>query len=117
MDPNEKRLRESNTSVSFFENDLWKITLSHSYTQSYTNPDNQHSVKVSYRINSTNVISAALSIDAHKPDLIRQTYTWSTIVAKTWNFDVEFKWCKRQRPITSPKEHWQIRFILTFKEW
>ncbi len=117
MDPNEKCLRESNTSISFSENDLWKITLSHSYTQSRTSPDNQHSVKVSYRLNSTNVISAAFSIDAHKPDLIRQTYTWSTIVAKTWNFDVEFKWCKRQRPITSPKEHWKIRFILTFKEW
>lgn len=117
MDPNEKRLREANTSVSFSENDLWKITLSHSYTQSNTSPDNQNSVKISYRLNSTNVLSAAFSVDAHKPDLIRQTYTWSTIIAKTWNFDIEFKWCKRQRPITTPKEHWKIRFILTFKEW
>lgn len=117
MDPNKRRLQESETSVSFSENDLWKISLSHSYTQSDTNPNNQNSIRFSYRLNSTNILTAAFSVDAHKPDLIRQTYTWSTIIDKTWNLDIEFKWCKRQRPITNPKEHWKIRFILTFKEW
>ena len=32
-DPNKKRLRESKTSVSLSENDLWKLSISHDYLQ------------------------------------------------------------------------------------
>ena len=117
LDPTEKRLRESNTSISLAEGDLWRLSCSHSYTQDGGAPTNQNSLTFSYRLNSTNVLSASISVDAHKPDLIKQTYTWSTVVAKTWNLDVIFEWKKRQRPIVSSKDSWNIRFILTFVEW
>ena len=118
VDPTEKRLRESNTSVSFKEGDLWRISCSHSYTQDGGSPTNQNSLSISYRLNSTNVISAAISIDAHKPDLISQTFTWSTIFEKTWNTDFIFKWKKRSRPLTlHSKDSWEFRVIVTFVEW
>jgi lipopolysaccharide assembly outer membrane protein LptD (OstA) len=118
-DPNQKQLHESKTSISLRENDLWRLSLSHDYIQTgnkcYTN---QNSVKLSYRINSTNVVSAAISVDAHKPDLIRQTYTWSTILAKTWALDFIFEWKKRKRPLAAnTKDSWNVRFILNFIEW
>ena len=118
-DPNQKRLRESKTSISLSENDLWRLSVSHDYLQDedayYTN---QNSVNLSYRINSTNTVSAAVYIDAHKPDFIRQTYTWSTIIAKTWKFDFIFEWKKRPRPLQpDTKESWNIKFILNFIEW
>lgn len=118
-DPNQKRLRESKTSISLNENDLWKLSVSHDYLQDenvYYN--NQNSISLSYRINSTNVVSAAVSVDAHKPDVIRQTYTWSTILAKTWKLDFIFEWKKRPRPLRSnTKDSWNVRFILNFIEW
>ncbi|MGX8716929.1 MAG: LPS assembly protein LptD, partial [bacterium] len=118
-DPNKKRLRESKTSVSLSENDLWKLSVSHDYLQEEGRyHDNQNSVSLSYRINSTNVVSAAISVDAHKPDLIRQTYTWSTVVARTWKFDFIFEWKKRPRPLRfSTEDSWNVKFILNLMEW
>ena len=118
-DPKKRQLQESKTSVALNENDLWKLSVSHDYLQNEgTYYDNQNSVNLSYRINSTNVVSAAISIDAHKPDLIKQTYTWSTIVAKTWKLDFIFEWGKRPRPLRpNTKESWNVKFILNFIEW
>lgn len=119
VDPTEKRLRESETSLTLKENDLWTLTCSHTYLQGDRNTvNNQNTLSLSYRVNSKNVVSAAISTDAHKPDLIRQTYTWSTIVAKTWHFDLILEWKKRPRPLTAnTKESWNVRFVLTFIEW
>lgn len=118
-DPNKKRLRESKTSVSLSENDLWKLSVSHDYLQEEGRcHDNQNSVSLSYRINSTNVVSAKISVDAHEPDLIRQTYTWSTVVARTWKFDFIFEWKKRPRPLRpNTKDSWNVKFILNLMEW
>ena len=117
--PTQKQLKESQTGISLRENDLWQLSVSHDYLQDddayYTN---QNSVSLSYRLNSTNVVSAAISTNAHKPDLIRQTYTWSTIIAKTWKLDFVFEWKKRPRPLRpNTKESWNIKFILNFIEW
>ena len=119
FDPTEKRLRESETSLTLKENDLWSLTCSHTYLQGdRNNVNNQNSLSLSYRINSKNVVSAAISVNAHTPDLIRQTYTWSTIIAKTWNLDFIFEWKKRPRPLrANTKESWNVRFVLTFIEW
>ena len=118
VDPTEKRLRESETSISLKENDLWSLTCSHTYLQGKNDVNNQNSLSLSYRVNSKNVVSAAISINAHKPDLIRQTYTWSTIIAKTWKLDFLFEWKKRSRPLTINTDNsWKIKFILTFIEW
>ena len=118
-DPNQKRLRESKSSISLRENDLWKLSMSHEFLQDDSAYHiNQNTINLSYRINSTNVISAAISVDAHKPDMIRQTYTWSTIVAKTWKLDFIFEWKKRPRPLqANAKDSWNIRFVLNFIEW
>lgn len=118
-DPNKKQLKESQTGVSLRESDLWTLSVSHDYLQDDdAYHTNQNSVSLSYRINSTNVVSAAISVDAHKPDLIRQTYTWSTIIAKTWKLDFIFEWKKRPRPLRpNTKESWNAKFILNLIEW
>ena len=95
------------------------LTCAHTYLQGKENEvNNQNSLTLSYRLNSKNVISAAISINAHKPDLIRQTYTWSTIIAKTWKLDLIFEWKKRPRPLNiNTKDSWNVKFILNFIEW
>lgn len=118
VDPNKKRLQESSTSLSLAEGDLWRLSLGHSYTQDGDSPSNQNSLTLSYRLNSTNVVAASIRLDAHKPDLISQVYTWTTLLAQTWNFKVEVEWKKRHHPVTaSSPDSWKIRFLLTFTAW
>ncbi len=118
VDPTNKRLNESNTSVSFKENDLWTLSCSHSYTRDGGSFVNQNTLGLSYQVNSTNLVSASVSFDAHKRDLISQTYTWSTIIAKTWKFDLIFKWKKRQRPLSSVRDvSWDVRYVIEFIQW
>ena len=119
FDPTEKRLREATASVSLKESDLWTLTISHDYLQDAGEwCNNQNSLSLAYRINSFNVFSVSISVDAHKPDLIRQKYTWSTIISKTWKLDLVFEWKKRQRPLAwNTEDSWNIRFILNLIEW
>ncbi len=103
-------------SVSFSENDLWRFTCSHEYIKDIK-PVNQDSLTVSYRINSTNVVSAKLIIDAKKGKFIKQVYKWSTVIQKTWGLDLIFEWKKRPLADRDKKDSWGVKFALTFVEW
>jgi hypothetical protein len=116
VDPIQKKLNEANTTLSFHENDLWRISCTHSYTAKTENSGvtNQDSLSVSYRLNARNMLTASLSVDAHTPDMISQTYTWSTIAANTWKVDTQFKWKKRSK--NSTEDNWEIRWIIMLYE-
>ena len=116
FDPSRKTLKEANMSVSFSENDLWRFTCSHEYIKDIK-PVNQDSLTVSYRINSTNVVSAKLIIDAKKGKFIKQVYKWSTVIQKTWGLDLIFEWKKRPLADRDKKDSWGVKFALTFVEW
>ena len=64
---------------------------------------------MTYHINSTNAFSVGQKFDLHKTDFISQTYTWHTLLAKTWNLDIVFKWSKRGQ--------WEIKFLYRFAAW
>lgn len=112
----EKQLLSMDTSVSFKEGELWTASITHTYQPG--NPrsktkarktSNQLSWNMTYHINSTNAFSVGQKFDLHKTDFISQTYTWHTLLAKTWNLDVVFKWSKRGQ--------WEIKFLYRFAAW
>jgi LPS-assembly protein len=115
FDTTHKRLREATASVHFHEGDLWRYTFSHSYV---ANSYNQSSIGFSYRLTSRHTFEVSLGLDAHRPDLIRQTYRLSTQLAQTWKVDWEFQWKKRsQAEETAGKEAWEIRCRVMLMEF
>lgn len=112
----EKQLLSMSSGVSFSENDLWTFSLTHTYTPG--NPksktrsketSNQMTISTNYRINSTNTFSMSQSLDLRRTDITSQTYTWHTLIAKTWNFDTKFSWGKRKG--------WEVKLIYQFVSW
>ncbi|MBP5191594.1 MAG: hypothetical protein J6Z25_03455, partial [Opitutales bacterium] len=92
------------------------FSLTHTYTPG--NPksktrsketSNQMTISTNYRINSTNTFSMSQSLDLHRTDITSQSYTWHTLIAKTWNFDTKFSWGKRKG--------WEIKLIYQFVSW
>ncbi len=111
FDTTNKRLKETTGSVSFHEGDLWNCTISHTYTaQSY----NQSRITFSYKLTSRHSLESSFGFDAHKPDLIDQTYTLSTLLAQTWKMDWQFKWKKRSlADRAAGKVSLEIRCVIT----
>lgn len=105
-----KILSEINNSIFFQENDSWAFSLKHTYLRNSTN---QIGLGFSYRLSQTDTLSASIQLDAHKPDLIKQTYTWSTFVANTWKVDWQFIWEKRKlADKQSGKQSWSLRILV-----
>ena len=110
----EKRLLSMDSSVSFKEGELWTMSVTHTYKPG--NPrgkvkktSNQLSWNATYHINSTNAFSVSQKFNLHKTDFISQTYTWHTLLAKTWNLDIVFKWSK--------KHQWEIKLLYRLAAW
>ena len=111
IDSTNKQLKELNSSISFHENDLWTVSLSHTYTM---NTSNQVALSFKYKLNTRYSFSTSISTDAHKPDLISQTYTLSSVISNAWNIDYQFKWNKRSlSDVLAEKESWEVKIIIT----